>query len=570
MSAPASSTPTLPASVHTLVVGAGFAGLAAAAAVLREDPRADLLIIERADEVGGTWRDNTYPGCACDVPTSLYSFSFAPSAKWSHTFARQPEIHRYLTSVADQTGLRHHLVTGCELLGAAWDDDEQRWRVRTSLGMVTATVLVAATGALSTPKLPDVPGLDRFGGTVFHSATWNHDHDLTGERVAVVGTGASAVQFVPKIADRTAHLTVFQRTPAWVLPRLDRTLGRLEKALYRRIPLSQRLVRGMVYIYREGYLALLAHLTWLLPLLEIIAKTQLRRQVPDPALRRALTPDFRIGCKRILLTNDWLPTLARDDVEVVTTALTEVTETGVRDGTGRLHDVDTIIFATGFTPTEPPVAHQLTGVTGTTLAAHWAGSPSAHLGITVPGFPNLFLMYGPNTNLGHSSIVYMLESQAAYLAAALRVMRAEGLASIDVRPDAERTYNEWINDALTNTVWNSGGCSSWYLDSRGRNSVMWPTFTFRFRARTRSFDVINYDTLRTRQQIRGVEQRCESQLADADREILAGQIRLAGEDESVTPSTLRTVRRDQRYMTRGRIHAEVADLLDRTVAMNGE
>jgi cation diffusion facilitator CzcD-associated flavoprotein CzcO len=485
--------------VHTLVVGAGFAGLAAAAAVLHADPRADLLIIERADEVGGTWRDNTYPGCACDVPTSLYSFSFAPSAKWSHTFARQPEIRRYLTSVADETGLRRHLITGCELLGATWDEDRQCWQVHTSLGALTATVLVAATGALSTPKLPDVPGLGRFDGTVFHSATWNHDHDLTGDRVAVIGTGASAVQFVPEIADRTSHLTVFQRTPAWVMPRLDRTLGRLEKTIYRRIPFVQKLVRCTVYTYREGYLALLAHLTWLLPLVQLIAKARLRRQVPDPALRAALTPDFRIGCKRILLTNDWLPTLARDDVEVVTTALTEVTEKGVRDGTGRLHDVDTIIFATGFTPTEPPVAHLLTGTEGTTLAEHWAGSPSAHLGITVPGFPNLFLMYGPNTNLGHSSIVYMLESQAAYLAAALRVMRAEGLASVDVRPQAEHTYNAWVNDALTNTVWNSGGCSSWYLDSRGRNSVMWPTFTFRFRARTKTFDVTNYDTRRTRQ-----------------------------------------------------------------------
>jgi cation diffusion facilitator CzcD-associated flavoprotein CzcO len=491
--------PTLPATVHTLVVGAGFAGLAAAAAVLRNDPRADVLIIERADEVGGTWRDNTYPGCACDVPTSLYSFSFAPSAKWSHTFARQPEIHRYLTSVADTTGLRRHLVTGCELLGAAWSEDERRWRVRTSLGTVTATVLVAATGALSTPKLPNVPGLDRFGGTVFHSATWNHDHDLTGERVAVIGTGASAVQFVPEIVDRTAHLTVFQRTPAWVMPRLDRTLGGLEKKLYRRIPLLQKLVRGMVYTYREIYLAALAHLTWLLPLVELVAKARLRRQVPDPTLRAALTPDFRIGCKRILLTNDWLPTLARADVDVVTTALAEVTETGVRDGAGSLHEVDTIIFATGFTPTEPPVAHLLTGTDGTTLAKQWAGSPSAHLGMTVPNFPNLFLMYGPNTNLGHSSIVYMLESQAAYLADALRVMRTEGIGSVDVRPEAERAYNAWVADALSGTVWNSGGCSSWYLDSRGRNSVMWPTFTFRFRARTKTFDVTDYDTRRTQQ-----------------------------------------------------------------------
>ncbi|KAA0091388.1 NAD(P)/FAD-dependent oxidoreductase [Mycolicibacterium sp. P1-18] len=493
--------PVLPASVHTLIVGAGFAGMAAAAAVLRAEPRADLLIIERADEVGGTWRDNTYPGCACDVPTSLYSFSFAPSAKWSHTFARQPEIYRYLTTVANQTGLRRHLITGCELLSAAWDGGRQCWQVQTSLGSLTATVLVAATGALSTPKLPDVPGLNTFEGTVFHSATWNHDHDLTGERVAVIGTGASAVQFIPEIADRTAHLTVFQRTPAWVMPRLDRTLGRVEKRLYQLIPLLQRAVRATVYGYREIYLAALAHLTWLLPLVELVARVLLHRQVPDPALRKALTPNFTIGCKRILLTNDWLPTLARDDVEVVTAALAEITDTGVRDGAGTLHEVDTIIFATGFTPTEPPVAHLLTGTDSATLAAHWAGSPNAHLGITVAGFPNLFLMYGPNTNLGHSSIVYMLESQATYLAAALTTMRTEGLASVDVRLEAQTEYTAWVDHALRNTVWNSGGCSSWYLDSRGRNSVMWPTFTFRFRARTKTFDVHNYRTRTARQTV---------------------------------------------------------------------
>ncbi|WP_082993233.1 NAD(P)/FAD-dependent oxidoreductase [Mycobacterium sp. 1245111.1] len=486
------TAPTLPTVVDTLVVGAGFAGLAAAAAVLRDDPTADVLVIERADEVGGTWRDNTYPGCACDVPTSLYSFSFAPSARWSHTFARQPEIYRYLKAVVEDTGLRRHLLTGCELLAAVWDAEQQRWRVRTSVGELTARILVAATGALSTPKLPDVPGLNTFTGAVFHSATWNHDHDLTGQRVAVIGTGASAVQFVPEIVERAEHLTVFQRTPAWVLPRLDRTLGRLEKALYRRIPLIQKMVRASVYGYREIYLAALAHLTWLLPLIQLVAKAQLRLQVPDTALRKALTPNFTIGCKRILLTNDWLPTLARDDVEVVTTGLAEVTETAARDGAGRLHEVDTIIFATGFTPTEPPVAHLLTGTHGITLAEHWAGSPSAHLGTTVAGFPNLFLMYGPNTNLGHSSIVYMLESQAAYLAAALRVMRTEDLASIDVENHAQQAYTSWVNDALAGTVWNSGGCSSWYLDASGRNSVMWPTFTFRFRSRTSTFDRHHY------------------------------------------------------------------------------
>jgi cation diffusion facilitator CzcD-associated flavoprotein CzcO len=317
----------------------------------------------------------------------------------------------------------------------------------------------------------------------------------------VIGTGASAVQFVPEIADQTSHLTVFQRTPAWVMPRLDRTLGRLEKTLYRRIPLMQRAVRATVYGYREIYLAALAHLTWLLPLVQLVARVLLFRQVSDPTLRKALTPNFTIGCKRILLSNEWLPTLAREDVEVVTSALAEVAETGVRDGAGRLHEVDTIIFATGFSPTEPPVAHQLTGIDGTTLAAHWAGSPSAHLGIVVAGFPNLFLMYGPNTNLGHSSIVYMLESQAAYLAAALRTMRTEGLVSVEVRPEAQASYNAWIDDALGGTVWNSGGCSSWYLDSAGRNSVMWPTFTFRFRHRTKTFDVKNYRTRTARQTV---------------------------------------------------------------------
>ncbi|MFI9533702.1 flavin-containing monooxygenase [Nocardia fusca] len=495
------SAAALPATVHTLVVGAGFAGLAAAAAVLAEDPGADVLIIERADEVGGTWRDNTYPGCACDVPTSLYSFSFAPSADWSHTFARQPEILRYLRDVTDQYGLRDRLVTGCELRGAHWDTDRQTWQVRTTLGELTATVLVAATGALSTPKLPELPGLDAFGGTVFHSATWNHDHDLTGERVAVIGTGASAVQFVPEIADRTAHLTVFQRTPAWVMPRLDRTLGTAEKTLYRRIPLAQKMVRATVYAYRELYVTALAHLTWLLPLVQLIARARLRHQVRDRALRRALTPDFTIGCKRILLTNDWLPTLARDDVDLVTAPLAEVTESGIRDNDGHHHRVDTIIFATGFTPTEPPVAHLLTGRDGATLAQHWAGSPTAHLGTTVTGFPNLFLMYGPNTNLGHSSIVYMLESQARYLTTALRAMHDSGLAAIEARPEAQQNYNTWLADALADTVWNSGGCSSWYLDSRGRNSIMWPTFTFRFRSRLRTFDTADYRVERTHHKV---------------------------------------------------------------------
>lgn len=484
----------MPEHVRVLVVGAGFAGLAVTERVLRDDPAADILVIERAADVGGTWRDNTYPGCACDVPTALYSFSFAPSPDWSHTFARQPEIHAYLRKVAADKGIRDRVLTGCELLEASWDDGAALWRVRTSLGELTAQALVAATGALSTPRLPEVPGIGTFRGQVFHSAAWDHDYDLTGKRVAVIGTGASAVQFVPEIADRVNRLTVFQRTPAWVMPRGDRTLTRLEKRLYRRIPLTQKIVRSAVYTCREGYVLAMAKAPRVLPAFQLLAKAHLRRQVPDRALRRKLTPAFTITCKRILLSNDWLRTLARDDVDLVDSGLAEVTEGGVVDAAGTETPVDTIIFATGFTPTEPPVAQHLRGRDGRTLAQHWSGSPRAYVGTTVAGFPNLFLMYGPNTNLGHSSIVYMLESQAAYIDGALAHLAGGGGAAVEVRPEAQARYNERIADQLRGTVWNTGGCSSWYFDKQGRNSVVWPTFTFRYRSRTKRFDSENYLT----------------------------------------------------------------------------
>lgn len=483
---------TLPPHVHILIVGAGFGGIGLAATLLRDDPGADLLVIDRADDVGGTWRDNTYPGCACDVPTALYSYSFAPEPDWRYAYGRQPEIHSYLRRVADETGVSERTVLGCEMLGAEWDEDARRWRVRTGSGTLTATVLVAATGALSAPKLPDVPGLAAFGGVAFHSAQWNHDYDLTGKRVAVVGTGASAVQFVPEIVDRVEHLTLFQRTAAWVLPKHDRPISRLERTLFRALPFTQKVMRGAVYAQKEGYVVGMAHHLWLLRLFQRRGEAYLRAQVPDAALRAALTPKFTITCKRILLSNDWLRTLTRRDVTVVASGMAAVTETGVVDDSGTEYPVDAIIFATGFSPTEPPVARHLRGADGRALAEHWAGSPSAHLGTTVHGFPNLFLMYGPNTNLGHSSIVYMLESQAAYISDALRVMAAERAATVEVTATAQRRYNDGLDPQLARTVWNAGGCDSWYLDHKGRNSVMWPTFTWRFRRRTRRFDVENY------------------------------------------------------------------------------
>ncbi|MGW4480976.1 flavin-containing monooxygenase [Rhodococcus triatomae] len=489
-------TPTalteLPAHTRVLVVGAGFGGLAAAGSLIRDGRARDVVIVERAAEVGGTWRDNTYPGCACDVPTSLYSLSFAPSPEWSHTFAEQPELFDYLKGVATRSGIRARTLFGCELLGAEWDARSACWRVSTSRGEITAQVLVAASGALSTPNLPDIDGLDSFEGTVFHSAAWNHDHDLTGERIAVVGSGASAVQFVPQIVDRAQRVTVFQRTASWVIPRRNRTLGAVEKALYRRIPVTQKVVRGLVYGMREAYVVVFAYLTWLLPVIALVSKAQLRAQVRDPRLRRKLMPAFTIGCKRMLLSNEWLPTLARDDVDLVASGLQRVTRTGVVGSDGVEREVDTIIFGTGFTPTEPPIARLLRGADGRTLAEHWDGSPSAHLGVTVSGFPNLFLMYGPNTNLGHSSIVYMLESQATYIREALAYMAARRAAALDVDAAAQQRHTSRIGDALATTVWNSGGCSSWYMDKRGRNSVMWPTFTWRYRTQLSTFDAENY------------------------------------------------------------------------------
>jgi cation diffusion facilitator CzcD-associated flavoprotein CzcO len=485
----------LPDHVHTLVVGAGFGGIGMAATLLRQDPTADVLVLERGDDVGGTWRVNTYPGAACDVPSALYSFSFAPEPDWSRAHGTQEEIYAYLRRVARDEGVTQRTMFGCELREAQWDAARAVWSVSTSRGDLTADVLVAATGALSTPTYPKVPGLEMFRGKTFHSAEWDHDHDLTGERVAVIGTGASAIQFVPAIVDRVAHLTLFQRTASWVMPKHDPAIARSVRSLYRRFPFTQKLMRGAVYGQKEIYVVGMTKpfaRKYLLPLFERRARQVLRKQVQDPALRERLTPDFAITCKRILLSNEWFPTITRSDVSVVSSGLTAVTENGVVDKDGNEYPVDTIIFGTGFTPTEPPVAHHIRGTDGRTLAETWDGSPAAHLGISVHGFPNLFLVYGPNTNLGHSSIVYMLESQAAYIADALRTMRSRGIAALEVTGDAQRRYTDELDPILEGTVWNAGGCSSWYIDEKGRNSVMWPTFTWHYRARTKQFDLENY------------------------------------------------------------------------------
>lgn len=474
--------------IDLLVVGAGFGGIAMADRLLREGRGRDFLVAEAADAVGGTWRDNTYPGCACDVPTALYSLSGHAHPGWSHSFGRQPEIRAYLESVADRIGLRDRLVTSCEVTAATWDAESAHWTVDTSRGRVRARNLVVASGALSAPSIPRLPGLDSFQGEVFHSARWRHDISLEGRRVAVVGTGASAVQFVPEIAGQAEHVTVFQRTPGWILPRLDRSISERRQRLYRRFPLFQRLVRGRVYLGRELYVVVFTRAQFLLRFFEWFARFYLFLKVRDRAMRRALTPDFSIGCKRVLLTSHWLPALTRRDVTLVPGAASAVTPRGLVADDGTEHPADVIIFGTGFQPTEPPISRVITGADGYTLAQHWDGSPRAHNGITVAGFPNLFLLYGPNTNLGHSSIVYMLESQADHVLRLLELTERANGRAIEVRPEVQESYAARMDRELAHTVWNQGGCSSWYIDSRGRNSLQWPTFTFRYREQLRAVE----------------------------------------------------------------------------------
>ena len=348
------------------------------------------------------------------------------------------------------------------------------------------------TGPLSEPSIPALPGLERFEGTTFHSATWDHDHDLDGERVAVIGTGASAIQFVPQIQPRVGRLHLFQRTAPWIMPRPDRPLKGWERRLYRAVPAAQLLMRAGIYWARESFVLGFRHpraMRWA----QRLALRHLHHQVRDPELRRKLTPSYRMGCKRVLISNDYLPALGRENVEVVTDAIREVRERSIVGADGSEREVDTIIFGTGFHVTDMPAAERVRGRDGRTLAEMWDGSPQAHLGTTVAGFPNLFFLVGPNTGLGHNSIVFMIESQCNYVLDALRLMEAEGAAELDVRPEAQAAYNARLQERMRGTVWTSGGCASWYLDARGRNTTLWPTFTWPFRERTRRLDPAQYE-----------------------------------------------------------------------------
>jgi cation diffusion facilitator CzcD-associated flavoprotein CzcO len=475
----------LPAHADVAIIGSGFSGLAMAVE-LKQAGREDFVILERGHDVGGTWRDNAYPGCACDVPSHVYSFSFAPNPEWSTTFSPQPEIHAYIQKVARDLGLVEHVRFGCEVEDAKWDSAAQRYEIRTSAGSMTARVLVSAAGPLSEPSIPDIKGLRDFKGTIFHSASWDHEHDLAGERVAVIGTGASAIQFVPKIQPEVGELHLYQRTAPWIMPRTERKITRAERAVYRRFPAAQRAMRTGIFWGRELIaLPLLRHR--LTPLLRKVGEAHLRKQVPDPELRARLTPDYEPGCKRLLISNTYLPALTQPNVSVLTDGIQEVRENSIVDANGVEREVDTIILGTGFHVTDLPIVQRLRDGDGRTLGEHWADGLSAHRGTTVAGFPNLFFLLGPNTGSGHMSVIFNAESQVSYVMGALEHMERAGAAAVEPRPEAQDAWNDSVQARMDGTVWTAGGCASWYLDANGRNTTLWPDFAFRFRQEVKRF-----------------------------------------------------------------------------------
>jgi cation diffusion facilitator CzcD-associated flavoprotein CzcO len=474
-----------------VIVGAGFGGIGLAIK-LREAGFDDLVVLERADDLGGTWRANTYPGCACDVPSHLYSYSFAANPDWSRTYGRQREILDYLRSVATAHDVVRHIRYGAELLDARWDDATSRWRLETAAGALTADFLISATGVFAEAKYPALPGVDSFAGTAFHSLHWDHGHDLTGERVAVIGTGASAVQFIPEIQPKVASLTVFQRSAPWIMPRMDRHTSGVERQLLRRVPWARSAIRGALYLGIEAFgLVGFVDRRFRHPY-EIVGRLQLLRQVRDPELRRTLTPDYTIGCKRAIFADDYLPALGQPNVEVVTDHIAEVRPRSIvlRDGTER--EIDTIIYGTGFEQI-PSAFERVVGRDGVSIADLYRTRPQTYLGATVAGFPNFFCTLGPFGAAGNQSAIFMIESQIAYIVEALRTVRAQGARRVEVRPGVQRDFLAEMERRSASTVWLTGGCTSYYTTRDGGNAGLYPNWSFEYRRRTSRFDAEAYE-----------------------------------------------------------------------------
>ncbi|MDN3352166.1 NAD(P)/FAD-dependent oxidoreductase [Actinomadura sp. DC4] len=466
------------------IIGSGFAGLGMAIQ-LKKAGYDDFVILEKDSDLGGTWRDNRYPGCACDVPSHMYSFSCELNPEWSRMFAPQEEIWEYLRRCTAKYGLEAHIRYDSAVEALEWEPSGH-WRVTLADGSVlTPKAVVSGIGALHVPSVPAIPGASRFAGTVFHSARWDHSCDLRGKRVAVIGTGASAIQFVPEVASSASRLTVFQRTPPWIQPKPDFAIPPWARFTFRHVPGATRAFRNAIYWVLETRAVGFTIDPRLMAPQEKLARAHLARQVPDPVLRAKLTPDYTIGCKRILLSSDYYPALSQPHVDVTTSGISEITPTGLVTADGVSHDVDVIIYGTGFRVTDALADQRIIGRDGLKIQEAWADGIEAHHGITIAGFPNLFFLLGPNTGLGHNSVVFMIESQVQHVLSCLRRLAGTSAESIEVRPSAQRRFNKGLRRRLGKAVWNEGGCKSWYLDDNGVNRTLWPGFTFEYWARTR-------------------------------------------------------------------------------------
>ncbi|CAA0103924.1 Baeyer-Villiger monooxygenase [Zhongshania aliphaticivorans] len=481
---------TTPSKTDILIVGTGFAGLGMAIR-LKEMGIENFVIIERASDVGGTWRDNRYPGAACDVPSHLYSFSFEPNANWSRVYPSQPELETYLQNIADKWQIRSHIRFNHTLNEARYDDISGEWRVKTTGGDFLSRFVISGNGGLAEPKLPDIPGVTSFAGHHFHSAQWDHDYSLAGKRVAVIGSGASAIQFVPKIAGVPAKLSVFQRTPNWIIPRHDRAYSRLEKWAFKHLPFARKLLRAKIYLQNETrVLGMVLHPS-LMNLFRRSATNHMKRQVADSRLWPKLIPNFPIGCKRILVSNDWYPALQKPNVELVTEGIKEIREHSIVTNDNIEKPLDCIIFGTGFYATDNPIASMIYGRQGQQLSTVWKNGEEAYLGATVHGFPNFFFIVGPNVTLGHSSMVYMIETQVQAISRILQANKETKTDTVEVKLEVQNAYNAELQKRLGGSIW-ATGCDSWYKHRSGKITQLWPGFTFNFRKRNKDFKASDY------------------------------------------------------------------------------
>ncbi len=475
---------------HVVIIGAGFGGIAAAIELHRHGIT-ELTILEAAGDLGGTWFYNHYPGAACDVPSHLYSYSYAQRRDWSRLCSPQSEILAYLQDVARDHGITPLIRTGCRVTSCVHDDATGRWQIDTETGApIEADAVVIATGQLNQPAIPSLPGGETFAGHSFHSARWDHGYELAGKRVAVIGTGASAVQFVPRIAPVVGALAVFQRTGNWMLPRENRRYPAMTRALIRRLSMINWLRRRWVFYYGELLTALIHHPRTLGRIGALRSSLFMRRQLPDPDLRAKVWPDYTFGCKRVLFSSHYLPALGRPNVELITDPIAEITPDGIRTADGREHLLDCIIWSTGFRPTEFMFPMDVRGQDGVRLSDTWAGGAHAHLGLTVPGFPSLFVMYGPNTNTSGGSIIFYLELQAAYIRQALEHLRRGGHRSVEVRRDIEAASDREVQSQFAGTAWTE--CDSWYRTESGRIVANWPGYMREYARRTETFEPSEY------------------------------------------------------------------------------